>query len=345
MKVLVTGALGNVGRSTVNACIEAGHEVAVLEAPVPTILAKAKTLLRGPWASVKFVLGDIRDPDSSRRGLTAFPEGPDAVIHLAAMIPPAMDRKPDLAWAVNVGGTKHLAEACAALPHPPRLVLASSIALYGDRLRDFWIRTGDPLRPDDAYGRSKEICEGILRDSGLEFSILRLTYVVWSKWLKPDPLMFAMPPSTHLEVVHTEDAGRAFATAAFLPSAAGKTYNIGGGAQCRTFFRAYLDRMFRLFGLGSSEFLPDGSFARGGFHCGWLADSDEAEAELGFRRKTLEDYYDEVRWGTRFIRPFGALAAPLVRARLLAGSPHGTVKGLWKVNAAAGLQKSIPPLP
>jgi hypothetical protein len=58
-----------------------------------------------------------------------------------------------------------------------------------------------------------------------------------------------------------------------------------------------------------------------GFHCGWYADSDEAEARLRFRGKGLEDYYSEVAQETRLIRPLAAMVAPLVRLQMLASSP------------------------
>lgn len=328
MNVLITGAFGNVGRSVVNACLEAGCRVTIME--TPRAIAKPRLgmrdLLRRSWKACRIVSGDVRsDADVARALAACGGRGADAVIHLAGIIPPLILRDPDFGWDVNVNGTRALVDACARQAIPPRFVLASSIAAYGDRLAHWWINACDPLAPDDLYGRSKVECERILRESGLPFVILRLSYVVWARWLPLDPTLFDVPPATRLEVVHTEDAGRAFASAARVPGIEGRTLDIGGGASCRTTFRAYLDRMFRLFGLGDSRFLPDALFARGDFHCGWYGDSDEAEALLGFRTRTLEDYYDEVRWATRFLRPAAALAAPLARALLIAASPRRAV--------------------
>ncbi|HWP69004.1 MAG TPA: hypothetical protein VN437_06830, partial [Rectinemataceae bacterium] len=196
-----------------------------------------------------------------------------------------------------------------------------SIAIYGDRLADFWINSSDEVKPSDTYSRTKIECESLLKKSGLKYTILRLSYVVWAKWLPFDPLLFAMPPETRLEIIHTEDAGRAFAAAVSTPEAWGKTLDIGGGALCRTSFRAYLDRMFRYFRLGDSAFLPDAFFASGNFHCGWYEDSDYADSILRFRRKTLEDYYEEVRWETRFFGPFVYLVRPIVKRWLSGKSP------------------------
>ena len=335
MRVLITGAFGNVGRSTVAACLASGFEVTIMEAPgaVARPDRSMRALLRSPWKGCRIVAGDVRSPDDVARAFAACGDGgsegeynggagPDAVIHLAGIIPPRILRDPDFGWDVNVNGTLTLIRACARLARPPRFVLASSIAIYGDRLARWWIDSGDRPEPDDLYGRSKVECERILRESGLPQVILRLSYVVWAKWLPLDTTMFDVPPATRLEVVHTDDAGRAFAAAAMAPGIEGRILDIGGGASCRTSFRAYLDRMFRLFGLGDSRFLGDHLFARGDFHCGWYADSDEAEELLGFRSRTLEDYYDEVRWETRFLRPAARLAAPAVRAWLSAASPR-----------------------
>ncbi len=78
----------------------------------------------------------------------------------------------------------------------------------------------------------------------------------------------------------------------------------------------------RAFGLGNSSFLPDELFAKGDFHCGWFTDSEEAEMLLHFRSKSLEDYYSEVEWRTRFIRPLGSIAAMAVKPWIRSLSPY-----------------------
>jgi len=326
MNILITGGFGNVGRSTVGACLSAGHSVTVFESPSALKRAGAgfRKLVKTRWSECRMIFGDVRSPADIARALESIEGGPDAVIHLAALIPPAADRDAGRTWDINVGGTACLLDACAKLPKKPHFVLASSIAIYGDRLADFWIKSSDELKPSDTYSKTKIECESLLKKSGLEYTILRLSYVVWAKWLPFDPLLFAMPPETRLEIIHTEDAGRAFAAAASTQAAKGKTLDIGGGALCRTSFRAYLDRIFRYFRLGDSAFLPDAFFASGDFHCGWYEDSDYADSILHFRRKTLEDYYEEVRWETRFLGPLVYLVRPFVKRWLGGKSPFTT---------------------
>ncbi|HTX73010.1 MAG TPA: NAD(P)-dependent oxidoreductase [Rectinemataceae bacterium] len=328
--VLVTGACGNVGRSTVSALLAAGHRVRILEADTrrnrylaPALCRRWRALGRGRLEAILF--GDVREEAIVADAVS----GIEAVVHLAAVIPPLADRDPALASSVNIQGTANLIRACISRgagrrAAPPRFVLASSIAIYGDRLGDYWIRSGDPLKPSpgDVYAASKVEAERLVRESGLPFTMLRLSYVVWRKKLDPDPLLFHMPLATRIEVCHTEDVGRAFAAACVSEGVRGATLDIGGGPRCRTTYRDYLDRMFSLFGLGGASWLPERAFAASGFHCGWYADSEEAEQLLHFRRKGLEQYYAEVREEARWLRLVARMGAPIFRARLLAGSPY-----------------------
>ena len=183
MKVLVTGAFGNVGRSSLAALRSRGAEIRILEAPTP----KNRRLARSFGSGCELVFGDIRDKEAAKAAV----RGVDAICHLAALIPPAADRDVQLTRSVNIGGTANLIAAAKAQPLPPRFVLASSISVYGDRLRNFWIKTDDPLEPnaDDAYGATKVEAERLLRESGLPFVILRLSYIVWKEKLACDPIM------------------------------------------------------------------------------------------------------------------------------------------------------------
>ncbi len=153
MEILVTGGFGNVGRSAVKACIAAGHNVTILESPQAMAKADAglRKMLRSPWRDCRVLFGDLRKPDNVRKALSSFGKGPDALIHLAALIPPAADQDEAKTWEVNAGGTKNLIEACLSLPKPPRFVLASSIATMGTGSKNFWIRVDDELKPPEIY--------------------------------------------------------------------------------------------------------------------------------------------------------------------------------------------------
>src|SRR3954469_12145758 len=100
MKVLLTGALGNIGLATMEALLVEGHDVVAFDLDS----RRARKLASGFDGRARFVWGDITCPESVKAALY----GVDAVIHLAAIIPPHTDRSPDLARKVNVEATRGL---------------------------------------------------------------------------------------------------------------------------------------------------------------------------------------------------------------------------------------------
>ncbi len=324
MRVFVTGGFGNVGMSAVRALLAEDCEVCVFEHPSAQNRhqRRLRELIRDSHGRIRIFYGDISSEEALSEAIACVGgSGPDAVIHLAGIIPPLADQKPELARAINIGGTKALLKVCSCQHPAPRIVFASSVALYGDRLANPMISVADALAPNDTYSQTKLECEKAILESDLEWTILRLSYVVSSDWLPFSPMLFEVPPETHFEVIHTEDAGRAFAHAAIL-GGTGRAFNIGGGPSCRTTYRAYLDRLMRCFGLGNATFLHDELFAKGNFHCGWFSDSQEAEDLLHFRSKSLEDYYSEVAWRMRFVRPLGSISGWAVKPWIRSLSPY-----------------------
>src|SRR3990172_2050981 len=118
MKVLLTGAVGNVGLYTVDALLEAGHDVVAFDLES----SRARRFASKLDPRVRVAWGDVIDPAS----LGAALEGVDAVVHLAAIIPPNVDKAPELARRVNVDGTRCLIEQMEASRTARRLVFASS---------------------------------------------------------------------------------------------------------------------------------------------------------------------------------------------------------------------------
>ena len=124
MKVLVTGALGNVGSYTVAALLEEGHEVVAFDLASPRARKAAAELDE----RVEVVWGDVTDPAS----LGAALDGVEAVVHLAAIMPPHVERAPELARRVNVDATRSLIALMEATGAARRLVFASSQGVFGD---------------------------------------------------------------------------------------------------------------------------------------------------------------------------------------------------------------------
>ena len=124
VQILVTGGAGFIGGAVVTALLEAGHEVRVLDALLPAVHAGGWPAALDPRA--ERVQADVRAlPDDALDGI-------DAVCHQAAMVGLGVDLQ-DLADYVghNDLGT---AVVLAAMDRAGigRLVLASSMVVYGE---------------------------------------------------------------------------------------------------------------------------------------------------------------------------------------------------------------------
>jgi nucleoside-diphosphate-sugar epimerase len=109
---------------------------------------------------IKLVTGDIADREVARRLISA---GTHSVFHLAAVVSGQAEADTDLGYRVNLDGTRAVLDACRALGTCPRVVFASSLAVYGGALPP---AVGDdtPLTPQTSYGAQKAIGELLVND-------------------------------------------------------------------------------------------------------------------------------------------------------------------------------------
>jgi NADH dehydrogenase len=150
--ILVTGASGFVGSHTVPALLSVGHRVVALvrnPAAGETILRRLPPADR---SSVEPRLGDVTRPTSLPQVLA----GIDAVVHLVA-IPRDFNGGADLA-RINTEGTRAVLAAMSAAG-VKRLVHMGALGVVDD--------------PRLHYASSKARAETAVRDSGLEWTILK----------------------------------------------------------------------------------------------------------------------------------------------------------------------------
>ena len=181
MIVAVTGATGFVGSRLLPILAQGGHEVRALTR------RKASEV-----SGVEWVSGSLEDQGSLRR----LAEGADALIHVAGVI------NADAAGfeAGNVAGTAAVLEAAKAAG-VRRFVHVSSLAAREPEL--------------SLYGASKARSEALVRESGLDFGIVRPP-AVYGPGDRETLELFRMakrglillPPAGRLSLLHADDLAR-----------------------------------------------------------------------------------------------------------------------------------------
>jgi len=161
MRILLTGGTGYIGSHTAVALLEAGHDVTLLDNfsnSKPAVLDRLSTIT---GKNMDFFEADVTDGEVLAEIMKERTF--HAAIHFAA--PKAVGESMELPlhyYANGVGGTVTLLQAMA--DHGVRnIVYSSSATVYG--LSDDLPYTEDaPTTAINPYGRTKLMCEDILRD-------------------------------------------------------------------------------------------------------------------------------------------------------------------------------------
>lgn len=228
-RALVTGATGMLGSYLVQRLVESGYAVrALVRNP-----GVAQWLRQFPADLVEGELADARALESAAAGC-------EVVFHAAAAIGPQSD------WETfrvgNVLGTSNVVDACTH--SGARLVHVSSTAVYGDsryEMAPVHERIALPRLPEaDAYGRSKQEAERVVRDA-------QASGRIWAAIVRP-PVMYGerdrqfIPRigavmsrgvfplcgggETTLPVVHANAVAEGALLAAHTDAANGSVYNL-----------------------------------------------------------------------------------------------------------------------
>jgi nucleoside-diphosphate-sugar epimerase len=155
VRIVITGGCGFLGRRVALRLLERGDvdELVLFDnAPSALPLPEDKRL--------RLVTGDIADRDAVRAVISP---GTASVFHLAAVVSGQAEADTDLGYRVNLDGTRAVLDACRSLGTCPRIVFASSLAVYGGELPP---AVGDEtsLTPQTSYGTQKAIGELLVND-------------------------------------------------------------------------------------------------------------------------------------------------------------------------------------
>ena len=160
MNVLVIGAAGMIGRKF---CEALAKRLSISGKPVDRLTMADAIMPAAPPEvpfSVKTLSADISDPSVSE-SLAA--DRPDIIYHLAAVVSGEAEADFDKGYRVNLGGVQHLFEAVRRAEYRPRVVFASSIAVFGTPFPEIIPEEFAPA-PLTSYGTQKAIGELLLAD-------------------------------------------------------------------------------------------------------------------------------------------------------------------------------------
>ena len=312
MKVLLTGAFGNLGSLVVEELLDRNHHVIAFDVPSRSNRKIARGCGHDP--NLEIVWGDIRDEDR----VASLVHGVDAVIHLAAVIAPFSESDPELALAVNVVGTEHILRAIRTAANPPLLVFGSSIAVFGPRKKDAPLCTPhDEVVRTDHYSGHKILCEKRIQALESPWAILRLAGMIDSRLRHRAPeqarMAFALAPDNPVEYVHPRDAATALVHVLDRPEAHDQIHLIGGGKECQVTTLELTRTMMGAIGITVTA----DDLGSAPTYAPWL-DTTESQRLLSFQRHTVEEFRRESYARFRFIRPFVKPLSPLIKRAMRA---------------------------
>jgi D-erythronate 2-dehydrogenase len=160
MKVLIIGGAGMIGRKLSERLARDGElgGKAISSLTLHDVVEGATPA--GAKMPVKIVTGDLPAAGEAQKIVA---DKPDTIFHLAAIVSGEAEQDFDKGYRINMDGTRSLLEAVRHAGHKPRVVFASSIAVFGapfpEAIGDEFFNT-----PLTSYGTQKNICELLVSD-------------------------------------------------------------------------------------------------------------------------------------------------------------------------------------
>jgi nucleoside-diphosphate-sugar epimerase len=327
MKLLITGAFGNVGQIVIKEAFNRGHEITVFEVENKKTLKTAKKF-RKQLKTVMF--GDIRNFEDTKNAV----QDCDGVIHLAAILPPLSKRQRELTLDVNYGGTVNLVNAIKEEKREIAFVFTSSASVMGPtQLQDRLVTRHDPLVVTGNYEESKIKCEEFLNKNADNYLIFRLAGVLpefsfsaFSGSFSAMEELFDMHPDMRLEMIKGKDVATALVTGVEKLKSGTTTKNqayiLGGGKEngWQLTGREFVTRMFEAMSIPVPDkkyFTPD----LNKYHLDWY-DTKEAQQEFEFQNHTLEEHFKQIKKKFRFVKLPIILFRGYILKKLVKMSPY-----------------------
>ncbi len=205
------------------------------------------------------------------------------------MLPFASERNRDKTFSVNVGGTRRLAEAIRASGGQARLVFSSTVATYGNTMEcEPPIRVSHSQGFVDIYGESKIAAERAILESGVPYTILRISGIVIPALMDP-PETYPFMRDQRMEFVARADVVTALLAAVQREAAANKILNIAGGTSWQMQGHEYVEAVFKLLDIPVEE----AHYRETPWWSDWY-DTDESQAVLEYQNTPFALYLEQL---------------------------------------------------
>jgi nucleoside-diphosphate-sugar epimerase len=217
-------------------------------------------------------------------------DGVDAVVHLAAILPPVADIQIELTQRVNVEGTQIIVDAMKSTVPSARLVFSSSVSVYGTPANEGEVTTSQSYDPDDNYAKTKAESEQIVVNSGLDSCVLRISGVSIPVFQEP-PAAWPFLPDQKIEFVHRDDAVNAIVAGVTAKlSDTTRIVNVSGGSSWQITGAQYVSDYFKMI-----EVDPEAAiYQTEPGHFSWYSD-EGGNAALGYQQNSYSQYLEQLQ--------------------------------------------------
>ncbi|HEY51809.1 MAG TPA: NAD(P)-dependent oxidoreductase [Dehalococcoidia bacterium] len=302
-RVLVTGGAGRLGITVCRAFLGSGYRVRLFDLDT----ARNRKAVKELPGEVEVFWGDVTQKES----VSVAAEYVDAIVHMAAVLPPLAYQNPELARHVNVEGTGNIIDVIKEKGGNLPLVFTSSAAVFGPspEATEPVSPEKDTPHPEGVYAETKLQAENLIREAGIDHVILRLTATMYLLFEVSDmKRMLTVPLKNRIEFCHLDDTALAILSAVKnFDLVKGNTFVISGGPGQRMYYQDMIGGILKVLGLPMP---PADKFTKEPYYLDWY-DTGASQLLLQYQRKTFADYLDDYR--EELTRRFSPLFLPFMR--------------------------------
>lgn len=286
-KVLVTGAAGTIGINVIKYLLSEGkYEITAVDLKNSGNYKRLKKYKR----RVNLLFGDVSDSTFMEDALKEM----NYVIHLAGVDLPIGNINSRLTHEIDYKGTENIVRIIDFYNPECYLLYASSASVYGKQDKDeVSVSTKPNLNDDDYYSLAKLEAEDIIKRKLNNYVIFRIPVVLTN--ITKYNFIYSYKPTAKMEVVTDTDVSYMFVRALDkINDVNKKTFNVGGGENCRTTGKKLNEDLFKVFGI-TKKYIDNKLFIDKGFYSYYFKDSDKLDDILQFRNDSISSYLMRIK--------------------------------------------------